>query len=129
MTFNMVNICVQKKIPKICHICKNCEIVVHARKHVFLFLKFSRKPTSPAMRNNEFISRSLTLNQWILYTNSMDYLYNRLSLRNSINYLQWCIVLPDHHHPPPPKKKRGGGKEAKTRKNQTCLHSCMTTFV
>ncbi len=68
MTFSMVNICVQKKFPNFTIFAK---IVVHAKiscftvnmseNMLFLFLKIRRKPTSPAMRNNGFISRSLML--------------------------------------------------------------------
>ncbi len=53
MTFNMENICVQKKFQNFLFYSR-C-----VRKHVFLFLKFRQKPTSPAMRNNEFNSRGL----------------------------------------------------------------------
>ncbi len=35
MTFNMENICVQKKIPKLHDICKNRKIVVHAKISCF----------------------------------------------------------------------------------------------
>ncbi len=41
------------------HAKSSCFYSRYIRKHVFLFLKIRGKPTSPAMRNNEFISRSL----------------------------------------------------------------------
>ncbi len=44
-----------EKNPKFHNICKNCQIGMHAK----IFLKIRRKPTSPAMRNNKFNSRSL----------------------------------------------------------------------
>ncbi len=73
MTFNMVNICVEKKIPKFAIFAKfeklSCMpkwFTVNNMSEImfFLFLKISRKPTSPAMRNNEFNSRGL--NYWWL---------------------------------------------------------------
>ena len=43
-----------------CHACQNFLFYSRCvRKHVFLFLKIRQKPTSPAMRNNEFNSRGL----------------------------------------------------------------------
>ncbi len=35
MTFKMVNICVQTKIPKCCEMCKKCKIVMHAKSSHF----------------------------------------------------------------------------------------------
>ncbi len=59
MTFNMVNICVQKK-SQILRYLQNCHawqnFLFHSsyvRKHVFLFLKMRWKSTSPAIRNNK----------------------------------------------------------------------------
>ncbi len=70
ITFDMVNICVQKKILKFCDIFKNLKIVMHAKISCFtaemcenMFFYSSKSGENlTAMRNNEFNSRSLRVN-------------------------------------------------------------------
>ncbi len=86
ITFNMVNICVQKKNPnfaipvftKIVIRAKISRFTVDVSENMFfLFLKIRRKPTSPAMRNNEFISRSLTSKR-VWYNGDILHLYVKI---------------------------------------------------
>ncbi len=96
MTFNMVNICVQKNFPNFrymqkmqnCLACQNFLFYSrYVRKHVFLFLKIRRKPTSPAMRNNEFISLSLIEWHAVYYCWWMFFVEFFISILQSTNSL------------------------------------------
>ncbi len=69
MTFSMVNICVRKKFPDFELCSESAKLTCMPKvpllqkmchKTCFLFLEIRRKPTGPAMRNNEFNSRGLT---------------------------------------------------------------------
>ncbi len=71
MTFNMLNIYPYLQKLRNCCACQNFLLYSrYFRKHVFLFLKISRKPTSPSLENNEFISRSLIEIHPLNYENS-----------------------------------------------------------